>query len=107
VDVYKMVASAQGIAEDVETINDFNILWIGPRTAMSVIVYLCGKLEVEILSRPENNASLGGALSIPAHEVHFTFLINGYNVMKSNGQDVAIAVVDFGKLAQPFIRACG
>ncbi|CZR69840.1 uncharacterized protein PAC_19740 [Phialocephala subalpina] len=78
-ETYKKVLAAEGIPSDVEELDGCSLLWLGARTAKSIIVYMCG-----------------GGLVTHAYESHIQFLLNGWKIMKANNQDVSIAFLAYG-----------
>ena len=78
-ETYKKNVTTQGLPVAVEDFDGFKLCWIGSRDAKQVIVHTCG-----------------GGLVMHAYDAHIITLINGYKVMKSNGQDVAIAILAYG-----------
>ena len=78
-ETYKSNVIAQGLPVDIQDFDGFKLCWLGARDAKQVIVYTCG-----------------GGLIMHAYDAHIINLINGYKVMKGNGQDVAIAILVYG-----------
>jgi hypothetical protein len=85
-ETYKNNVTAQGLPVDFEAFDGFKLCWIGPRDAKQVILYACG-----------------GGLVMHAYDAHLISLINGYKIMKANGQDVAIVVLAYGNLPEKLL----
>lgn len=79
-ETYTNNVTAQGLPVDIESFDGYKLCWIGSRDAKKVILYTCG-----------------GGLTMHCYDAHIINLINGYKIMKANGQDVAIAILAYGK----------
>ena len=79
-ETYKNNVTAHGIPVDVEQFDGFSLAWIGSRNAKQMVLYSCG-----------------GGFCMHAYDAHIAAQINGYKAMKANGQDVAIAILCYGK----------